>query len=119
MDDNYLCNDTTCAITTERGGDANIQREGHLFLFICGDFEGGIMQATGGNLNSITPFCASLFNCSDPANCWMEDIKAFDYRTRLTGVKALSIMPGCKVIGETICLQDHSFSELLPPRQAY
>ena len=121
---NYLCKDTSCTITTERGGDADMQKEGHLFLFICGDFEGGTLRATGGNLNSITPFCASLFSCSDPAHCWMEDIKAFNYETPLAGVKALSIMPGCKVIGEgeTIyCLkqlQDQSIAELLTPRRA-
>ena len=123
MDNNYLCKHTTCTITTKRGGDADIQKEGHLFLFICGDFEGGTLRATGGNLNSITPFCASLFSCSDPQSCWMEDIKAFDYETPLTGVKALSIMPGCKVIGEgeTICVPKRdrqSCTQSLTPQEA-
>ena len=36
-----------------RGG-RNMHSGGHFFLFICGEYEDGIMQATGGNLESIT-----------------------------------------------------------------
>ena len=60
------------------------------------------MQVTGGNLVSIRLFCASLYNCTDPANCWMRDIVADeDEGTGLaSGVMAVSLMPGCEMHGE-------------------
>ena len=61
MDDHYhLCNGTDCNITTEGGGGGGYHEQGHFFLFICGDYEGGILQATGGNLVSITQGCDSI-----------------------------------------------------------
>ena len=61
MDNHYKCDGTDCTIETEGGGGTKIYRGGrnmhsggHFFLFICGEYEDGIMQATGGNLESIT-----------------------------------------------------------------
>ena len=81
---------------------------GHFFLFICGEYEDGVMQATGGNLVSMSQYCASVYNCTDPQNCWMEDIKAHNYNQNLDGVKAVSLMPGCRITGESIFLGVHS-----------
>ena len=88
-----MCNDATCTITTEGGG-------GTFFLLICGDYTGGILQVTGGNLVSIRQFCASLYNCLDPMNCWMKDIRTGEGQKAVSGVKAVSVMPGCEITGE-------------------
>ena len=96
-DTNYnLCNDNTCTITTGDGGVPN-------FLYICGEYTGGVMQVTSGNLKNMWQFCASLYNCSDPANCWMEDIKAYGAPGGIgggiaSGVVAVSVMPGCEIM---------------------
>ena len=64
------------------------------------------MQVTRGNLYSIRLFCASLYNCTDPANCWMKDIMAgedpspFSEGVLASGVMAVSLMPGCEMHGE-------------------
>ena len=94
--ENYLCNDTACNITTGGGGEP-------IFLYICGDFTNGIMQVTGGNLDYMLQYCASIYNCTDPDNCWMEDIstghsKMYEYH----GVMAVSVWPGCAISGEIL-----------------
>ena len=101
--DLYMCNDATCTITTTDPQGLSF------FLFICGDYDGGILQAMGGNLVSITPFCATLYSCLDPLNCWTEDIQAnneFNNTARgmPSGVKAVSVMPGCELDGKTLLL---------------
>ena len=101
MDSHYKCNSTNCTFTGVGGGEGALKDKGHIFIFICGEHEGGILQATGGNLVSITQYCATVFNCTDPVNCWVEDIKAHVYNQALTGVKAVSIMPGCTLICES------------------
>ena len=64
------------------------------------------MQVTRGNLVSIRLFCASLYNCTDPANCWMRDIMTGQGPSvntadvLATGVMAVSLMPGCEMDGE-------------------
>ena len=91
----YQCFDTSCTITT-RGG------QGTFFLYLCGDYSGGILQVTGSDLISVRPFCASLYNCSDPNNCWMEDIRSGEKKGGYRfGVMAVSIMPGCTIRGES------------------
>ena len=55
------------------------------------------MQVTGGNLINIWQFCASVYKCTDPANCWMEDIRADEPVGTPSGVMAVSIMPGCAI----------------------
>ena len=103
-----MCNDTTCNITSAQG-------RGPVFLYICGDYTGGVMQVTRGNLVSIRLFCASLYNCTDPANCWMRDIVAdegTDGGILASGVRAVSLMPGCEMHGE---LAMYRFSHLMVP----
>ena len=55
------------------------------------------MQVTGGNLINIWQFCASVYNCTDPAHCWMQDIRADVYTSMSIGEMAVSIMPGCAI----------------------
>ena len=101
---NYMCNDSMCTISTEDGpGSRKSQnlRDGEetFFLYVCGDYNRGILQVTEGNVGGIREFCASLYNCSDPEKCWMEDIMTGG--VGVSGVMAVSIMPGCKMKGET------------------
>ena len=90
---NYLCNNITCSIRAGGGG-------GPISLYICGEYTGGVMQATGGNLINMMQFCASIYNCTDPPHCWMEDIMAEHPKIpKYHGVMAVSVMPGCAISG--------------------
>ena len=96
----YMCNNTKCTITI-----TDEERKGSFFLYICGDYIGGILQTTAGTIVSIRQFCASLYSCSDPVNCWTKDIRtdgAAGLGTLVLGtrVKAVSIMPGCEMTGD-------------------
>ena len=111
MDSHYMCNSNNCIITTEGGGstriyggDRNFHKIGHFFLFICGEYEEGILHATGGDLRSMTQYCATVYNCTDPQDCWMEDIKVHEYDQNIDGVKAVSIMPGCKLVCKSLII---------------
>ena len=60
------------------------------------------------------PLCATIYNCSDPEDCWLEDIGTGSFSPTENGVKgvgdnkhsmiywvrAVSVMPGCKFKGE-------------------
>ena len=46
-------------------------------------------------------YCASVYNCTEPTKCWMEDIKSHGYLKNIDSVMAVSIMPGCKLSGES------------------
>ena len=104
-DTQYMCKDTKCTITI-----TDEERKGSFFLYVCGDYIGGILQTTAGTIVSIRQFCASLYSCSDPVNCWMKDINTGGAAGHMpagqsnlvhgTGVKAVSIMPGCEMTGE-------------------
>lgn len=63
------------------------------------------MQVTRGNLINIWQFCASIYNCTDPAQCWIEDIRAAQtLSTGVSGVVAVSVMPGCAISGGRKCI---------------
>ena len=57
------------------------------------------MQVTGGNLDHMLQYCASIYNCTDPAHCWMDDISAEPKISKYHGVMAVSVMPGCAIAG--------------------
>ena len=59
------------------------------------------MQVTGGNLDHMLQYCASIYNCTDPDNCWMEDIST-GKMNEYPGVMAVSVMPGCAIDGEIL-----------------
>ena len=78
---------------------------------MCGDYTGGRLKAA--DAIAVRPLCATIYNCSDPKNCWLEDIATGTFRDTENGVeigntntygifwvRAVSVMPGCKFKGE-------------------
>ena len=78
---------------------------------MCGDYTGGRLKAAGAN--AVRPLCATIYNCSDPEECWLEDVATGAFRDTENGVaneelnipmiywiRAVSVMPGCNFVGE-------------------